>query len=186
MRLITLILILSSLLFAERIVLKTGEVITGKIIGYEGDLAIVKTSYGEIKIEKDKISKIEYETLPKEEPTKPEEPKSIVMKRGYQLGYSEGKLEGSRKSASDWMMIGCGSGFLFGCLGGGIATVIGYSSGDTPVTIPKGDDEYSKGFVEGYRDATKSKKGSSALVGGIIGTLSAAAIIFIILVSTGE
>lgn len=62
MRITTLILILFSVAYAEKIYLKNGDVLTGEVLQYEENSAIIKTSYGEITIARDQIVRIEFET----------------------------------------------------------------------------------------------------------------------------
>ena len=94
---------------------------------------------------------------------------SVPRKLDYNNGYAEGQEEGSRISQSKWMTGGIFGGCLAGCVGGGILWLMA-GSGDSPVYIPEGPNEYRLGYIEGYKDATKSKKQQSALIGGLIGT----------------
>jgi hypothetical protein len=61
MKKLIVLLIFFSVLSAEKIILKNGDVLTGQIIKYEDNAAVIQTSYGEIRIERDQIQKIEFE-----------------------------------------------------------------------------------------------------------------------------
>jgi hypothetical protein len=104
-----------------------------------------------------------------------------IYKKGLEEGYAEGQIEGSRQSQSTWMMAGCGSGFLLGCIGGGgiwVASLL--MEGEMPIYVPEGDAQYRRGFIEGYKNTTKSRRSSSALIGGLVGTAVSAGLILLI------
>lgn len=66
----------------------------------------------------------------------------------YDTGYAEGKQDGQKVSQTQW--------FAAGCVGGGLPYFL--VTGDTPTRIPEGSNEFRVGYVDGYKDATKSKK----------------------------
>jgi len=107
---------------------------------------------------------------------------SVPMKLDYNKGYAQGQEEGSRVSQGGWIAGGLAGGFLGGCIGGGIVWLI--ASGDTPPYIPEGPGEYERGYIDGYKQSTKSKKQQNALIGGLIGT--AAAVTIVLLATSGE
>jgi hypothetical protein len=94
---------------------------------------------------------------------------SVPEKVDYNNGYAEGQQDGRKVDQNRWLAGGCGGGLLGGCLGGGIVFLL--ASGDSPGLIPEGPHEFQVGYVEGYKDATKSKKQQNALLGGIAGTV---------------
>ena len=98
---------------------------------------------------------------------------------GWNKGYLEGKLAGSKKDKLDWTAGSCGAGLLAGCLGSGIVWAV--AGGDIPEYVPEGTTEYKMGYVEGYKEATKSKKRGAALLGGAVGfVINTAAIVLIV------
>ena len=97
-----------------------------------------------------------------------QEAESVPKKLTYDDGYVQGKRDGQETDQSKWSAVGFGGGLLGCCLGGGIVYFV--ASGDAPDSIPQGPYEFREGYAEGYRDATKSNKRKSALIGGIAGT----------------
>lgn len=108
---------------------------------------------------------------------------SVPEKMDYNDGYAEGQQDGRKVNQSQWLAAGCGGGLLGGCLGGGIALFL--ASGDPPGLIPEGPSEFRIGYVEGYKDATKSKKRQNALIGGLAGT-AISVVAFVLLLQTVE
>ena len=100
--------------------------------------------------------------------------------KDYEDGMYEGKIAGEQVSQSSWMMYGCIGGTLLGCLGGGGVWLLA-NSGEMPPYVPEGNTGYKQGYVLGYKEATKSKKSSQALIGGIVGTLIAVGITYLII-----
>jgi hypothetical protein len=107
---------------------------------------------------------------------------SVPMKLDYQKGYAQGQTEGSGVGQGGWMAGGLAGGFLGGCIGGGIVWLV--ASGDTPSHIPDGPGEFQRGYIEGYKASTKSKKQQNAMIGGLIGT--AVAVTVVLLVTSGD
>ena len=97
-----------------------------------------------------------------------QEAESVPKKLTYDNGYAQGQQDGKTVDQSKWAAAGCGGGLLGCCLGGGIVYFV--ASGDVPDSIPEGPHEFRDGYVEGFKDATKSSKRKSALIGGIVGT----------------
>lgn len=107
-----------------------------------------------------------------------------VIVRGFNEGYNDGQRDGSFTNQSTWLVAGCGGGFFLGCIGAGGVWLMANSSGDHPAYIPKSNSEYSGGYLEGYILATKSKRASAALMGGVCGMVITAGIIFFVLISS--
>jgi len=108
---------------------------------------------------------------------------SVPKVLDYNDGYAEGQVDGEHIDQKSWMAYGCGGGFLLGCLGGGGVWLLA-GSGDNPKVIPEGPGEFRRGYIDGYKDATKSKKQQNALIGGLVGT--AVAVVIIVLAYPAE
>ncbi len=63
---------------------------------------------------------------------------------------------------------GCAGGML---TGGSIALMAG-RTGDSPTMLIGHSPEYTQGYIDGYRNITKRKKGEAALTGAVIGTVA--------------
>jgi hypothetical protein len=75
---------------------------------------------------------------------------------------------------------GCAGGML---TGGSIALMAG-RVGDTPGMLIGRSPEYTQGYIDGFRNITKRKKGEAALIGAVIGTCSSTA--FMLLMISGS
>lgn len=104
-------------------------------------------------------------------------------KQGFDVGYLDGQAAGSRESQTMWCVGGTAGALLLGCIGGGVVTILGYSTASTPSFLPSGNAEYKTGYLEGFKKSTKSKKGTQALIGALIGTGINIAVIALILSS---
>lgn len=86
MKKILVLLTFFAVIYAAKIYLKNGDVLTGEILRYEDNSAVIKTSYGEMKISQDQIVKIEFETVPEQKqskvPDKPAEKSEIRLFQG--------------------------------------------------------------------------------------------------------
>ena len=98
----------------------------------------------------------------------------------YDKGYAQGHADGEKVDQRDWGLYGIGGGCLGCFLGGAAVWQAAARSGDTPEHVPEGTSEFKKGYTVGYWDATNSQKKQNALVGGVIGTVLAVAIIAIV------
>jgi len=98
----------------------------------------------------------------------------------YDAGKIDGELQaGQNNYGSCCWASGCAS-MPLGIFGGGIITLISYNSPDQPTIMPSGSSYYRKGFLDGYQNKTKSKKGHAAVVGCVAGFLvNAAALVLI-------
>jgi hypothetical protein len=92
---------------------------------------------------------------------------SVLEDTDYDKGYTEGQQDGLKVGQGKWAVAGYGGGFLGCCLGGSI--VYSMAKGDTPRFIPEGSSEFRTGYIEGYKNATKSKQQEMALKGGVSG-----------------
>jgi len=99
--------------------------------------------------------------------------------KGWNNGFIDGQLAGGKEEQMGWMAGSCGAGLLAGCLGSGVVWAV--ASGDLPEYVPEGTAEYKMGYVEGYKEASKSKKRGAAMVGGVIGFLINTTAIILIL-----
>ncbi len=102
---------------------------------------------------------------------------------GYEPGYDAGWLAGKQPDERQWFRTGCGCGTLVPIIGMAGAYVFARNAGDEPPTLPEGDSLYRQGFAHGYLAASRDKKGSAALTGGLIGTsvtVGAAALYFLV------
>lgn len=109
-----------------------------------------------------------------------DEPEEESFEKGYDSGMLQGRMRGSQQSQTGWMAAGCGGGYLLGCIGAGGVWLLANSSGEFPTYVPKGNSEFRAGYTDGYIQATKSKKASSAMIGGFAGI--AALVVTILLV----
>lgn len=92
---------------------------------------------------------------------------------GRELAASEG--------TGGWFAGGVGSGLVLGLIGTAIITVAANNSGnDVPASqqsiLATKPPDYSEAFARGYREKLKSKKRTSALTGGLLGTAAFLAI----------
>jgi hypothetical protein len=98
--------------------------------------------------------------------------------------YNDGKIDGEMQAGQNnygsccWAS-GCAS-MPLGILGGGIVTIASFNSPDQPSMIPSGTSYYKKGYLEGFQNKSKSKKGHAALTGCIAGFLINAAALALI------
>jgi hypothetical protein len=97
---------------------------------------------------------------------------SVPEDTDYDKGYTEGQQDGLNVGQWKWEFAGWGGGFLGCCIGGSI--VYSMAKGDTPSVIPEGSSEFRTGYMEGYKNATKSKQQKMALMGGIMGVAALA------------
>ena len=105
-----------------------------------------------------------------------QETESVPRVLDYNGGYAEGQMDGESANQISWMAYGCGGGLLLGCLGGGGVWLLA-GTGENPKVVPEGPGEFKRGYIDGYKDATKSKKQQNALIGGLVGAAVAAVII---------
>ena len=75
------------------------------------------------------------------------------------------------------------SGCAGGMLTGGSIALMAARAGDTPGMLIGHSPEYTQGYIDGYRNITKRKKGEAALIGAVIGTCSSTA--FMLLMVSG-
>jgi tetratricopeptide (TPR) repeat protein len=68
------LLILSGLAFADTVITTDGRRISGKIIGETDEYVLVQTKFGDIKVQKSEIDRIERKDEPAEPPKSPEKP----------------------------------------------------------------------------------------------------------------
>lgn len=87
----------------------------------------------------------------------------------YEKGVLDGKNAASTENRLMWGLLGCGSTCFFGALGCLGSTLVGYlMEPSTPyVSTTKGED-YVRGFKEGYSSSVKTKRATSAFIGGCI------------------
>jgi len=97
-----------------------------------------------------------------------------------------GKSDGRKQSTGGSTVGGLFGGLLLGLIGTGIA-VLAQTKSDPPadymLQLDGQSDECKYAYIEAFRDANHSKKKSSALTGGLIGTV---VIVSIILATSGE
>ena len=88
---------------------------------------------------------------------------------------AEGRELAESESTAGWFGGGFASGLLLGLIGTAVITITAHNSG---VNVPGSQQsilatrppDYSQAFSRAYREKLKSKKRSSALVGGLLGT----------------
>ena len=85
-------------------------------------------------------------------------------------GYTKGKLDGSKKNEIGWSACGFLGGAFCCIIGSGIIWLDARGSEDTVYHIPAGDKEYQAGYLKGYTESAKSRRGLYAFWGGLIGT----------------
>ncbi len=90
----------------------------------------------------------------------------------YEKGLLEGKSRASTENMLMWGLLGCGSTCFLGALGCLGSTLIGYlmEPSTSYVSTTKGED-YIKGFKEGYSSSVKTKRATSAFIGGCISSV---------------
>ena len=90
-------------------------------------------------------------------------------------GYVEGRLAAEFHGTPGWFVGGIGSGLAGGLIGTGIIWIFAGSSGtglhefELREIHSKGD-RYYRGYIGGHQERMQSKRKSSALGGGLIGT----------------
>jgi hypothetical protein len=101
----------------------------------------------------------------------------------YENGYEQGQQDGLEVGQGKWAFAGYGGGFLGCCIGGTI--VYSMAKGDTPSVIPEGSSEFRTGYIEGYKNATKSKQQKMALKGGIMAVAALAGLALLCFFAAG-
>tara|TARA_Y100001968_G_C19378721_1_gene729132 strand:- start:944 stop:1501 length:558 start_codon:yes stop_codon:yes gene_type:complete len=94
--------------------------------------------------------------------------------------YDAGILAAKSHSAGGSVVVGSLSGFLLGLIGTGINVAIVSVSNPEPNHIPQEyrDSECRIDYTEGYKKEMKRKRVSGALVGGLLGTVTAVALLY--------
>jgi len=95
---------------------------------------------------------------------------------------AEGRELAKSEGTGGWFAGGVASGLLLGLVGTALITVAANSSSnDVPESrrsiLATKRPDYSQAFARGYRDKLKSKKRTSAITGGLLGTAAFVAII---------
>ncbi|OGC41875.1 hypothetical protein A2Y85_01855 [candidate division WOR-3 bacterium RBG_13_43_14] len=75
------------------------------------------------------------------------------------------------------------SGCVGGMLTGGSIALMAGRAGDSPAMLIGHSPEYTQGYIDGFRNITKRKKGEAALIGAVIGTMSST--VFMLLMMSG-
>jgi hypothetical protein len=94
---------------------------------------------------------------------------------------AEGRELAESEGTGGWFAGGVGSGVLLGLIGTAVITVAANnSSNNVPASqqsiLATKRPDYSQAFARGYREKLKSKKRTSALTGGLLGTAAFVAI----------
>jgi hypothetical protein len=109
----------------------------------------------------------------------------------FMTGRGQGLLHGRDRGAGGWFAVGFGSG-LFLPLVGPVVTYAAagsesLSSATAPVSVlafyQDQDPGFHAGFRDGYRDAVLSRRKTSALTGGLVGTVTYGVIVLLVVAS---
>lgn len=88
----------------------------------------------------------------------------------FMAGYNQGKKEGGKILPFRSFRDGFAGGLVFSCLGGCLVAGAKYFSPEIPDTSIAGSMNFRAGYLQGYKEITRKRKGNWALTGAIIGT----------------
>jgi hypothetical protein len=88
----------------------------------------------------------------------------------FMSGYNQGKKEGGKILPFRSFRDGFAGGLIFSCLGGCIVAGAKYFAPEIPDTSIAGSMNFRAGYLQGYKEITRKRKGNWALTGAIIGT----------------
>ncbi len=161
--------LLTTLLFADTIYLKSGKIIKGKIVEADRKSLTIKTETEWFRIDRQDIEKIDVKdekviekTTPKEKP----EEKGEENKWTYYQGKKDGEIAGGAESA---MACGFISGGCLGPFGGCLFPMVRTEPYDNMMKdIEHKSEVYKSGFRDGFKEKRKSQFKKGVGIGTII------------------